>query len=37
MLAALGFAALATSSSAAAGTLGRRDYAITRDEPKIRS
>jgi 2-methylisocitrate lyase-like PEP mutase family enzyme len=32
MLAGLGFAALATSSSAAAGTLGRRDYAITRDE-----
>ena len=32
ILAGLGFAALATSSGAAAGTLGRRDGAITRDE-----
>ena len=32
VLAGLGFEALATSSGAAAGTLGRRDGAITRDE-----
>jgi 2-methylisocitrate lyase-like PEP mutase family enzyme len=32
LLAGLGFAALATSSSASAGTLGRRDYAVSRDE-----
>lgn len=32
MLASLGFPALATSSGAAAGTLGRRDYGLTRDE-----
>ncbi|MGH6932295.1 MAG: isocitrate lyase/PEP mutase family protein [Dongiaceae bacterium] len=32
LLAGLGFQALATSSGAAAGTLGRRDGAITRDE-----
>lgn len=32
MLAALGFLALATSSGAAAGTLGRRDGQVTRDE-----
>ena len=32
LLAGLGFAALATSSGAAAGTLGRRDGQITRDE-----
>jgi len=32
ILAGLGFAALATSSGAAAGTLGRRDGMITRDE-----
>lgn len=32
MLESLGFRALATSSWAAAGTLGRRDYGITRDE-----
>jgi 2-methylisocitrate lyase-like PEP mutase family enzyme len=32
MLAGLGFAALATSSGAAAGVLGRRDGEITRDE-----
>ena len=32
MLAALGFAALATSSGACAGTLGRRDGSVTRDE-----
>jgi 2-methylisocitrate lyase-like PEP mutase family enzyme len=32
VLAKLGFAALATSSGAAAGTLGRRDGQITRDE-----
>ncbi len=32
MLAALGFPALATSSGAAAGTLGRRDGKVTRDE-----
>lgn len=32
LLAALGFPALATSSGAAAGTLGRRDGAVTRDE-----
>ncbi len=31
LLASLGFPALATSSSAAAGTLGRRDYGLTRD------
>lgn len=31
MLAGLGFSALATSSYAAAGTLGRRDYGLTRD------
>jgi 2-methylisocitrate lyase-like PEP mutase family enzyme len=31
-LAALGFAALATSSGASAGTLGRRDGKVTRDE-----
>src|SRR5574337_473135 len=31
-LAAMGFTALATSSSAAAGVLGRRDGEITRDE-----
>src|SRR5213592_3609044 len=31
MLAGLGFAALATSSSASAGTLGRRDYGLTRE------
>ena len=30
LLASLGFAALATSSSASAGTLGRRDYGLTR-------
>jgi 2-methylisocitrate lyase-like PEP mutase family enzyme len=32
VLAALGFAALATSSGACAGTLGRRDGSVTRDE-----
>ena len=32
LLAALGFAALATSSGACAGTLGRRDGSVTRDE-----
>ena len=32
MLAGLGFEALATSSGACAGTLGRRDGAVTRDE-----
>ena len=32
MLAALGFQALATSSGAAAGTLGKRDGMVTRDE-----
>jgi 2-methylisocitrate lyase-like PEP mutase family enzyme len=32
MLAALGFLALATSSGASAGTLGRRDGKVTRDE-----
>jgi 2-methylisocitrate lyase-like PEP mutase family enzyme len=32
MLEALGFSALATSSSAAAGTLGRVDYGLSRDE-----
>src|ERR671934_1147355 len=32
MLAALGFPALATSSGAQAGTLGRRDGSVTRDE-----
>lgn len=32
MLAALGFEALATSSSASAGTLGRLDYGITREQ-----
>src|SRR6516162_10191773 len=32
ILAGLGFAALATSSGAAAGTLGRRDGMITREE-----
>ena len=32
LLAGLGFAALATSSGACAGTLGRRDGAVTRDE-----
>jgi len=32
MLASLGFAALATSSGACAGTLGRRDGSVTRDE-----
>jgi 2-methylisocitrate lyase-like PEP mutase family enzyme len=32
ILAALGFEALATSSGASAGTLGRRDGAVTRDE-----
>jgi len=32
MLAALGFQALATSSGASAGTLGRRDGKVTRDE-----
>jgi 2-methylisocitrate lyase-like PEP mutase family enzyme len=32
VLTALGFAALATSSSAAAGTLGRRDYRLSREE-----
>ena len=32
ILAGLGFQALATSSGAAAGTLGRRDGAVTRDE-----
>lgn len=32
LLASMGFAALATSSSAAAGTLGRRDYGLARDE-----
>jgi 2-methylisocitrate lyase-like PEP mutase family enzyme len=32
LLASLGFDALATSSSAAANTLGRRDYGLTRDE-----
>src|SRR5713101_253395 len=32
MMAGLGFAALATSSGAAAGLLGRRDGRITRDE-----
>src|SRR5260370_39204440 len=32
MLAALGFPALATSSGAAAGTLGRRDGKVTRGE-----
>ncbi len=31
MLASLGFPALATSSSASAGTLGRQDYGLTRD------
>lgn len=32
LLAGMGFPALATSSSASAGTLGRRDYQVTRDE-----
>ncbi len=32
MLAGLGFEALATSSAAAAGTLGRNDYGLARDE-----
>jgi 2-methylisocitrate lyase-like PEP mutase family enzyme len=32
MMAALGFASLATSSGASAGTLGRRDGKVTRDE-----
>jgi 2-methylisocitrate lyase-like PEP mutase family enzyme len=32
MMAALGFAALATSSGASAGLLGRRDGRVTRDE-----
>jgi 2-methylisocitrate lyase-like PEP mutase family enzyme len=32
MMAGLGFAALATSSGASAGTLGRRDGSVTRDE-----
>src|SRR4051812_1115555 len=32
MMAALGFAALATSSGASAGMLGRRDGRVTRDE-----
>jgi 2-methylisocitrate lyase-like PEP mutase family enzyme len=32
MLAGLGFTALATSSSASAGTLGRRDYGVTREQ-----
>lgn len=32
LLEGLGFAALATSSSASAGTLGHRDYGVTRDE-----
>jgi 2-methylisocitrate lyase-like PEP mutase family enzyme len=32
MLASLGFAALATSSGAAAALLGKRDHALTRDE-----
>src|SRR5215470_19717896 len=32
MMAGLGFAALATSSGASAGTLGRRDGKVTRDE-----
>src|SRR5215212_4586400 len=32
MLAALGYPALATSSGACAGTLGRRDGKVTRDE-----
>src|SRR6185369_689328 len=32
MLAALGYPALATSSGASAGTLGRRDGRVTRDE-----
>src|SRR5689334_19364014 len=32
VLAALGYEALATSSGACAGTLGRRDGAVTRDE-----
>lgn len=37
ILAGLGFAALATSSGAAAGTLGRRDGALTRDEALARA
>ena len=32
ILAGLGFQALATSSAAAAASLGRRDHALTRDE-----
>lgn len=32
LLEAMGFAALATSSAAAAGTLGRRDYGLAREE-----
>lgn len=32
LLESLGFRALATSSSASAGTLGRRDYGVTREE-----
>lgn len=32
MLAGLGFGALATSSAASAGTLGRRDYGVSREE-----
>lgn len=32
MLVGLGFQALATSSAASAGTLGRKDYGVTRDE-----
>jgi len=32
MLVGLGFSALATSSAASAGTLGRKDYGVTRDE-----
>src|SRR6478609_306823 len=37
MMAGLGFAALATSSGASAGTLGRRDGRVTRDEALAQS
>src|SRR5918911_4225601 len=37
MMAAIGFAALATSSGASAGLLGRRDGRITRDEAMARA
>ena len=37
MMASLGFAALATSSGASAGTLGRRDGKVTRDEALVQA